>query len=235
MNWQIFIAAFGIGLLSSFHCVGMCGAIAFSIPSSGHSFIKKAIHIVAYNLGRIITYACLGVVFGLLGRQINILGFQRWFSIVAGVAILICIIQANVQSKAIRFRVIDKMYSWVQQLIGLFIKKKSIEGVFLLGMANGLLPCGLVYLAITGALAAGTIAGAAGFMASFGLGTLPAMFLVSYFGVFISVGIRNTIKKAMPFVIAFMAVMLILRGIGLGIPILSPSIVLSQGKVVGCH
>lgn len=87
-----------------------------------------------------------------------------------------------------------------------------------MGMANGLLPCGLVYLAITGALAAGTISGAAGFMIAFGTGTFLAMFLLSYFGFLISISTRNKIKNLVPYVVALMAVLLIVRGMGLGIP-----------------
>ena len=235
MNWQIIITAFGIGLLSSFHCVGMCGAIALSIPTPNHSILKKTLHILAYNFGRIVTYSCMGILFGLLGRQMNILGFQRWFSIAAGVFILIAMFQMKTQSKSFHFIRLVWLQNGITKMISAFINNKSLYGTLMLGIANGLLPCGLVYLAITGALAVGSILGGGIFMAAFGLGTLPALFLVSYFGFFISLNIRNKIKKTMPFVIASMAVLLILRGIGLGIPIISPSVVATQGQVIGCH
>ena len=94
MGWQIFISAFSIGLISSFHCVGMCGAIAFSIPAQNLSPFKKILAIILYNTGRIVTYATLGVVFGLAGRQLYLGGFQQWFSIIAGSLILIITVQS---------------------------------------------------------------------------------------------------------------------------------------------
>ncbi len=235
MNWQIFISAFGLGLLSSFHCVGMCGAIAFSLPTQHLSSIKKAVGILSYNAGRIITYATVGIFFGVLGRQINILGFQRWFSIIAGLTILLIVVQTYLRKPILHFPGYSVVNAFVQKLIGKYISNPSISGTFLLGVANGFLPCGLVYLALTGALAAGTIEGSAFFMIAFGLGTFPAMFLLSYFGVFISISTRNTIRKTVPYVVAFMGLLLIMRGVGLGIPYLSPSIAISNGQVESCH
>lgn len=235
MNWQLFISAFGLGLLSSFHCVGMCGAIAFSLPTQHLSPVKKVFGILSYNSGRIITYAIVGVLFGVLGRQINMLGFQRWFSIIAGCIILVIVIQTYVKKPIFHLPGFNRVNGFVQNLIGKYISNPSFSGTFMLGMANGLLPCGLVYLALTGALAAGTIDGSAFFMIAFGLGTFPAMFLLSYFGVFISLSTRNTIRKTVPFVVAFMGLLLILRGVGLGIPYLSPSIAISNGQVESCH
>src|SRR3954464_3314247 len=116
-----------------------------------------------------------------------------------------------------------------------FIQKPSFPGIFTLGMANGLLPCGLVYLAITGAVAAGSITGAATFMIAFGIGTFPALFLLSYFGFLISITTRNTIKKTIPYVVALMGVLLIIRGMGLDIPYLSPGITNTAAKAINCH
>src|SRR5438105_7290228 len=94
MGTQLFISAFALGAISSFHCVGMCGAIAFSIPTQHLSSVKKVIGILLYNFGRITTHSVLGLLFGLLGRQISLAGFQQWFSIIAGVIILMIVIQS---------------------------------------------------------------------------------------------------------------------------------------------
>ena len=222
MIWQIIISAFSLGLLSSFHCVGMCGAIAFSLPTQNLSQPKKAAGILLYNAGRIFTYTILGVIFGLVGRQIYLGGFQQWFSIIAGIIILLLVIKSVTRPGVLHIPGFNKMNAWVQKIISKFLNRPTVSSSFFLGMANGLLPCGLVYLAITGALASGTILGAAGFMASFGLGTFPAMFLLSYFGFRVSISNRNRIRKAVPFVVAFMGVMLIVRGLGLDIPYVSP-------------
>ena len=106
--------------------------------------------------------------------------------------------------------------------------------LFLIGLLNGLLPCGLVYMAIAGALATGNILYSSLFMACFGLGTLPAMMTMSFAGSFVSLGMRNKIKKSVPYIVGFMGILLILRGMNLNIPYLSPAI--GMHKVVeACH
>jgi sulfite exporter TauE/SafE len=91
-----------------------------------------------------------------------------------------------------------------------------------IGLLNGLLPCGLVYLALASAVAAGSAVNGAAFMAFFGLGTLPAMFAIAVFGNFMRQGIRLKLRRAVPAFMTVMALLLILRGLSLGIPYLSP-------------
>jgi len=235
MSFQIFISALVLGLISSFHCVGMCGAIAFSIPTHHLSPVKKVLAILLYNLGRVTTYSALGLLFGLIGRQIFVAGFQQWFSIIAGAIILIVVIQSSVKQPKFQLPGYKKVAVLVTKLVSHFIGKPSLANIYLLGLANGLLPCGLVYVALTGALAAGTISGATGFMATYGLGTLPAMFLLSYCRIMIGINSRNTMRKAVPYFVAFMGAVLILRGMGLGIPYLSPVFASSTTNAVLCH
>jgi sulfite exporter TauE/SafE len=235
MYQQIFISAFSIGLLSSFHCVGMCGAFAFSIPVHGFSPLRKTFAILLYNTGRVFTYAILGVFFGIAGRQIYLGGFQQWFSIIAGIVILIIAVQLFFKRPLVHLPGFNRFNRFVQDLISKFINDDGLPNIFMLGIANGLLPCGLVYLAIAGALGTGTIEAASVFMIFFGLGTLPAMFALSYFGFFIKISIRNTIKKAMPIFIAAMGVLLIVRGMGLGIAYLSPGLTNASQHSISCH
>ena len=235
MLFQIFISAFSIGLLSSFHCVGMCGAFAFSLPVQNFSSSKKLTAILLYNAGRITTYSLLGVVFGIAGRQLFLGGFQQWFSIIAGLVIVTIALQLLFRKPLLHFPGFNKFNLFVQKLIARFIKNASLRGIFLLGTANGLLPCGLVYLAIAGALGTGSIDGSVLFMLFFGLGTFPAMLALSYYGFFIKVSVRNTIRKAMPWFIAAMGILLIIRGMGLGIAYLSPDISNTAQHTVSCH
>ncbi|WP_207491909.1 sulfite exporter TauE/SafE family protein [Aridibaculum aurantiacum] len=234
MSVTVIISAFALGLVSSFHCVGMCGAIAFSLPTQHLNGAKKAAGILLYNAGRITTYSIIGVLFGLLGRQIHIAGFQQWFSIIAGITILIIVIQGAAGKPLFHLPGYGKVQLFVQSLVSIFLTSPSVASMYLLGMANGLLPCGLVYMAVTGALATGSIGGAAGFMASFGAGTFPALFLLSYFGYIINLSTRNTIKRMVPYVVATMAVLLILRGLNLNIPYLSP-LLASETNNISCH
>jgi uncharacterized protein len=236
MSWQIFISAFSIGLLSSFHCVGMCGAIAFSLPTHHLSPARKIAATFLYNAGRVATYTILGLIFGIAGRQIYLGGFQQWFSVIAGLVILMIAMQAIFKYPLFHLRGFNRLNLFVQQLVSKFINNSALSNIFLLGMANGLLPCGLVYLAIAGALGTGSIDGAAFFMMAFGLGTFPAMFALSYFGFYINISVRNTIKKSVPWFIAVMGILLIVRGMGLDIPYLSPLIMDGASRnVISCH
>lgn len=235
LTWQLFISAFVLGLFSSFHCVGMCGAIAFSLPTQGLIPLKKVTGIVLYNAGRISVYALMGLLFGLLGRQIYLAGFQQWFSIFAGTSILIIVFVSMFKSGMRLLPGFTAINFTIQKIIARLLHKPGVASMFLLGMANGLLPCGLVYFAITGALAAGSATMAVLFMMVFGLGTFPAMFLVSYFGYRINISVRQKIKTAMPFVMAFMGMLLVLRGLGLGIPYVSPFVPGAPKQAVVCH
>lgn len=228
------ISAFALGLLSSFHCMGMCGAIAFSLPTQHLPVVQKTTGILLYNAGRISSYALFGLLFGLLGRQLYLAGFQQWFSIAAGIIILLSVVYVlfSLRLQLSTFRFVN---NWVQNLMSRFLKKPGVGYMFLLGTANGLLPCGLVYFAITGALATGSIGNAVLFMMLFGAGTFPAMFLVSFFGYRLKVSWRVMIKKAMPFMMAVMGMLLILRGMGLGIPYVSPFVPGVPKEAVVCH
>lgn len=233
--WQTILSGVVLGALSSFHCVGMCGPIAFALPVHFLPKQQKMMGILLYNLGRVFTYALMGLLFGVAGRSVYLGGFQQWFSIALGIVVLLILIQTSVGKNYVHIRSFDKLQQAVQDFIAARLQQQSIPGLFVLGMANGLLPCGMVYLAITGALAAGTVEGGVSFMAAYGIGTLPAMFLLSYFGMMVSISTRNMIKKAMPYVVACMAVMLILRGMNLGIPYISPMMQNTATTAVSCH
>ena len=234
MTWQLLISALGLGLVSSFHCVGMCGAIAFSLPVQGMSPVKKTTGILLYNAGRITMYSVFGLLFGLLGRQIYIAGFQQWFSIVAGIVIILIVFKILFPF-TLRLPALDSSHRLVQTVMSRFLKQPHLSNMYLIGIANGMLPCGLVYFAITGALVTGSISNAVLFMATFGLGTLPAMFAVSYFGYMLKISIRQTVKKAAPFFMAVMGMLLILRGMGLGIPYVSPFVPGAPKAAIVCH
>lgn len=235
MYWQVILSGLVLGLISSFHCVGMCGPIAFSLPVHYLPSARKLIGILLYNIGRVVTYSLLGLFFGYVGRQIFLQGFQQWFSIILGLIILLVLLQSIITKKFLHLNFFDKINIQLQQFIGKYIRQKQLYGMFLIGIANGLLPCGMVYFAIAGALATGSITGGVVFMALYGLGTMPFMILLSYFGFMISISVRNTMKKIVPYFVAAMAVLLILRGMNLGIPYISPYFENTSGKAVICH
>lgn len=224
-----------LGVVSSFHCVGMCGAIAFALPVQHLPHHQKMMGIGLYNVGRVATYAALGCFFGFVGRQFFVGGLQQWFSIMLGVLMLLVVVVPYTSKRQMRIQPIVNLQNKLQQFIASYIQKKQLYVLFLIGMANGLLPCGMVYFAITGAMAAGSIQGGIAFMTAFGLGTLPLMMLLSYVGFVLSIATRNTLKKSIPFFMAGMAVLLILRGLNLGIPYVSPYLQNTGASAISCH
>lgn len=233
---QLIIAAISLGLLGSFHCIGMCGPIALALPVHQYSSVKKYIGIFLYNLGRVITYTFLGLLFGLLGQSFFLGGFQQLLSIVIGILLLLSVFLTNrnwVNGKNLGF-----IYSFINSVklqLGSLFNKKGLHFLFFIGLLNGLLPCGLVYLGIAGAIASGNYIKGAEFMFYFGLGTVPIMYAVAFLGQFITLKYRNHIRHAMPFVVSIMAVMLIIRGLNLGIPYLSPQFEKESNKVTCCE
>ncbi|MBI2274306.1 MAG: sulfite exporter TauE/SafE family protein [Bacteroidetes bacterium] len=235
MYGQLLITGFVLGAVSSFHCVGMCGPIAFSLPVHYLPKSQKALGIFLYNLGRIVTYSLLGLLFGFVGRQIYLGGMQQGFSVFLGALILFTLLGSLLPKKLFRVRWAEKFTQALQRFIARYMQQRKLYGMFVLGAANGLLPCGMVYFAITGALAAGTIDGGVLFMAAFGFGTLPAMFALSFFGSMIGMAARNTMKKAVPYVLFTMGILLILRGLNLNIPYISPYLHNHSQDGISCH
>ncbi len=232
MIWHIMISGFSLGILSSFHCIGMCGPIALSIPFHDSSNQKKIVNSLLYNLGRILTYAIMGLLFGLIGRGFFLSGLQQFFSITIGIVILFFLF-LNIFNKS--YIISQKLNQKIQKLILFFLNKKQRYKVIFLGMANGLLPCGMVYLAIAAAVASGYINSSILFMLFFGLGTFPTMITISLFRFSIQQKPRNFIRKLMPFIIAIMGLLLIARGLNLGIPYLSPQIQVNSPQNAACN
>ena len=218
---EILFTAFVLGLMGSFHCVGMCGPIALSLPLRGNNFGQKLTGGLLYNLGRASTYGVMGAFFGLIGQSFHLLGFQQWISVIMGSLMIVSVLLPAMVRK--RFKINpDFMVIPLRRAIQQLFKVRSYRGLFLIGLGNGLLPCGLVYLAIAGAIGAGSVSLGALFMVLFGLGTIPMMLLISLIGNIVTVPIRNKMNKLVPFIVVLIGVIFILRGLTLGIPYLSP-------------
>jgi sulfite exporter TauE/SafE len=233
--WQAAIAGSLLGLVSSFHCVGMCGPLALALPVHHLQKMQQGIAVLLYNLGRVVTYATLGGIFGWLGHRIYIAGFQQWFSILAGSGILLLVALTYFFNRSVSPGWLRSFHTSIQNTMVRLLRSPRLHHYLLLGIANGLLPCGLVYLAIAGAVSTTSVSESMLFMASFGMGTLPAMLLLSFFGVHIKISLRQQMRKAVPFIIAGMAVLLILRGLNLGIPFVSPVLADAPKAVFSCH
>jgi sulfite exporter TauE/SafE len=218
-------AALSLGFLGSFHCIGMCGPIAMALPLGRESKFKQVAGAVIYNMGRITTYGIFGLFFGLLGKGFVIGGFQQVLSITMGILILLgLILPSRITASFALTRFIAPMVQKAKALLGDLLRQKNFNSLFLIGFLNGLLPCGLVYLAVAGAIATGDAVKGSLFMMAFGAGTLPAMLFVSLAAKVINIRSRNVMRKAVPVFAGVMACMLILRGMNLNIPYLSPDL-----------
>ena len=212
------------GLISSFHCIGMCGPIALMLPVDRGNPAKKVSQILTYHLGRLTAYATIGLVFGLVGRGLFLAGMQQKLSIFIGVAmILVILIPEKVFARYNFSKPVFVLISKVKAALGKQFKNKSYKSLFTIGLLNGFLPCGMVYVALFGAIAMQNEAFGVLYMLLFGLGTIPMMSSVVYLQSFLTIPIRNKIQKAIPYVAVLMGMLFILRGLGLGIPYVSPS------------
>lgn len=214
---------FLVGLFGSLHCVGMCGPIALALPAFGNTRFKIVLGRILYNLGRIVTYSIMGMLFGLFGSRLVLYGFQQDLSIALGTAIIIyLLVPRRIKAKFTDTFIYKKIISFIRTNYGALTSKRSINSLFTIGLLNGLLPCGFVYVGIAGATSTGDWITGSIYMALFGLGTFPIMFATSMLGKVINVNIRQRITRLIPVLTAVIALLFILRGLNLGIPYLSP-------------
>jgi sulfite exporter TauE/SafE len=217
-------SAFFFGLISSLHCIGMCGPIAMMLPVDRNNQAKKVTQIVTYHLGRLSAYATIGLVFGLLGKGFFLAGIQQKLSIFIGVAMILVILIPEKKLALYNFsKPIFKLISKMKATLGSQFKNRSYKSLFTIGLLNGFLPCGMVYVALFGAIAMQSPGYGVVYMLLFGLGTVPMMSSVVYLNSFLTVPIRNKIQKAIPYVAVLIGLLFILRGLGLGIPYVSPA------------
>jgi uncharacterized protein len=216
--------AFIFGLISSFHCIGMCGPIAMMLPVDRNNPAKKVTQIMTYHIGRLTAYGTIGLLFGLVGKGFFMAGMQQKLSIFIGVLMLLVIlIPQKVVARYNFSKPIFKIISKVKQQLGSQFKNKSYKSLFTIGLLNGFLPCGMVYVALFGAMAMQSASFGIIYMLLFGLGTVPMMSSIIYLNSFITISFRNKIQKVVPYVAVLIALLFILRGLGLGIPYVSPS------------
>ncbi|HXP63656.1 MAG TPA: sulfite exporter TauE/SafE family protein [Dongiaceae bacterium] len=221
--------AFILGLVSSAHCAGMCGPLALAMPGAGTSGPRFWAGRLGYNLGRILTYTALGVVFGLVGRTLFLAGLQRWLSVGLGAALLAGLL---VSRRLALWRPLTALLERFQPKMSLLLRRSSFGSLVALGLLNGLLPCGLVYVACAGAAATSGILAGARYMAAFGAGTLPVMLAIGLGGRLVPLAWRLKLRQAIPISVCLLGLLLILRGMSLGIPYLSPD--LSRGGASCC-
>lgn len=224
MEGSLVIAALGLGLASSLHCVGMCGPIAFSLGLNPENKFDFTFRNLTYQFGRVTTYTLLGAILGIIGFGVSFAGLQNPLSIAVGaMMILMALLPKNLGADNLGIKPFSRLMYQIKTGLGKFLRKKNYSSLFITGLLNGLLPCGAVYAALTGSIAMGSIAGGALFMTFFGIGTIPLMFASVVAGNIITLQTRQKILKFLPFLMVLLGVVFILRGLNLNIPYISPT------------
>lgn len=233
MLWSALI----FGLLGSFHCVGMCGPIAFMLPVDRSNSFKKVTQISVYHIGRLLAYAIIGLCFGLIGKSLYLFGIQQQLSIVIGVLmIVVVLIPVQTFNKYNLSKPLYRVISKVKSSLGKALKKKTTDTFLTIGFLNGFLPCGLVYMAVFASLTMSSAVESSLYMMLFGLGTIPLMTTAIYLGKFLNSTVKQRIQKAIPVFVVIIGLLFIIRGLGLGIPYLSPApIVDVTSSTIDCH
>ena len=219
---EIIGSAFIMGLAGSLHCVGMCGPLAFSLPFSHQNNLSRFKGGLIYNTGRILSYTLLGLLFGSFGNLFIRTQWQSKLSIALGLVILLYLFTPKRWLHFNNLGIINKPFILLRQQLGKLFNGKNPGSLFSIGILNGFLPCGLVYLALSSSIISASATNGGLFMLFFGLGTFPLMFATVLLGNFLNQQVRQRIYKSVPILLSFMAILLILRGMNLGIPFISP-------------
>ncbi|SCY07404.1 sulfite exporter TauE/SafE family protein [Flavobacterium caeni] len=219
----MWVSAILLGLISSLHCIGMCGPIAMMLPVSRNPG-KKTLQLLTYHFGRILAYATIGLIFGTLGRGFHLAGWQQYLSIFAGVGMLLVAFVPERQLARYNFsKPLYRLLSKIKSALGQRLRNPSFTSLLTIGLLNGFLPCAMVYAALFGALASDSIVASVGFMTLYGIGTIPLMTTVVYLQQWLTHPLRQRIQKVIPYALACLGILFVLRGLGLDIDHVSPS------------
>jgi len=221
VHWSLWISGTALGLAGSLHCAGMCGPLMLALPRTGQSRAAWLFGRLLYHLGRVTTYAGIGVAVGLLGRSLSWVGIQRWVSLVIGLLLLGGLLWKRLWHSPFGSWTLP---AWLSHGMRDLLRERSLAALYGLGLLNGFLPCGLVYVAAGAATASGSLVHALQFMIAFGLGTVPLTLALTLAPGILPASIRLRAQRGIPWAVALVGLLLVLRGLALGIPYLSPSV-----------
>lgn len=231
MTWVPY-TAFILGLAGSLHCIGMCGPLVMSLPFRKEQGTLSASRFFFYHIGKLTTYSAFGAVAGLLGSSFAFFHWQQALSFIAGGALLLLTLLPFLKRKLSFGTTVSTLYARLHQRA---TQLPSSVYLFLSGLLNGLLPCGLVYAALAGAAATGHLYSAILFMFFFGLGTMPSLSSVIFLQHKMQWKYRSLLSKSSMYLSLAVALLLLLRGMNLGIPYVSPHINDTATEMSCCH
>lgn len=227
-----------LGFLGSFHCIGMCGPIALAVGGKGgKTFLFNKI---IYNLGRSLTYTGLGLIVGSLGFSLSLAGIQQGVSVAMGLLIVLFSLSYKKADRFLAIPALSGAVVWIKGRLSQYLKSGSKLAFFSTGLVNGLLPCGMVYMALVVAIGMQSPVLGAVYMFFFGLGTIPMLLGLMVSGSLLPVIRRQQFQKAIPYLGIIIGVLMVFRGLGLGIPGISPELAVfdygnQQVEITMCH
>ncbi len=214
-----------LGLSSSVHCIGMCGPIAMVLPLKDRSAFSVFTGVLQYNLGRVFVYGLLGSLIGAIGFTASLFGALQIVSIITGIAMIVFAWQKRLFSG---FAAWNSFNGFLIKGIGYIMGSDSSFKLLLLGAVNGLLPCGMVFIALMNAVTGGSPLNGAAAMIAFGLGTIPAMMIIGMAASKMNRSFQQRINTFVPYVLTLVGLLVVLRGMNLNIPYISPSIKMAK-------
>ncbi len=232
------LSALALGFLGSLHCLGMCGPIAFMLPLDRKNKQRKLFQLFVYHFGRLVSYGLLGLAFGFVGKGLQLFGVQQKLSIAIGaIMILLVLVPSRLLKGFHPTKPIYGLLNSIKSRLGEALKKRTPDTFLTIGFLNGFLPCGLVYVALFGAIALGSPIQGTLYMVLFGIGTIPLMTSAVFASGLFGIKAKSKIKKLVPVFVVVIGFMFIVRGLGLGIPYLSPKPVTQEmvSTDLECH
>ncbi len=226
------IPAFILGLFGSLHCIGMCGPLVMSMPFQQVEKSKRWLANINYHLGKTSTYAIMGLFVGIIGKSFVLLEWQQVLSILSGVFLLLITFLPVLKQKMQWSLPLQNGFAFIYQKMG---NNPKPTYFFAFGFINGLLPCGLVYAALAAAMVTATPWQGMLFMTFFGFGTIPALTSIIMLKSKTNMAWRKYITKSSYYISIFVGILLILRGLNLGIPYVSPGLSADNQEMSCCH
>jgi len=227
------ILGMAMGFMGSIHCIGMCGPLVMSLHGRGGGVRSNAFYQLAYHIGKICSYMVIGVQFGILGQTFHFFLSQQKLSLVIGISFILFFLFSKITSSKLSNSLTAKFLP-ITRFFNHIVVEKSILKMFLTGIGNGFLPCGFVYTAASASIATGKIEDSVLFMAGFGFGTIPALTGVIYLFHLVPERIKSSCNFIYRYLLIILGVLLILRGLNLGIPYISPAYNVETEEVHGC-
>ncbi len=209
-----------IAFLGSFgHCLGMCGGIVIAYSSTKiddkYSKLMQSFAHLIYSFGRITTYIMLGAIFGAIGGVAQFNGYtMATMTIVAGIFMILA--GLSLLGKLKFLTKLEHSFSkakWYQDIFRQVLRSRSLYSFYILGLLNGLLPCGLVYFFAVTAASTGSPLWGAFVMLIFGLSTVPALFTLGYFtGLFTKSSFRQIMMNMASLIVILFGLYTLYRG-----------------------